>query len=115
MTLVFLVAVILVIAVIIAVAAGRFAGGMVPAISTVPPVRLPAAAQPLHPADLDDLRFQTVLRGYRMEQVDAALDRLREELVRQSEVCAHLQAQLDATALELALVREQRQAPGSEA
>ena len=32
------------------------------------------------PADVDKLRFSLGLRGYRMDQVDEVLDRLRDEL-----------------------------------
>jgi DivIVA domain-containing protein len=35
----------------------------------------------LTPGDLDGLRFDTALRGYRMSQVDAVIDRLRREIV----------------------------------
>ncbi len=34
----------------------------------------------LHPEDLQELRFDVGLRGYRMDQVDAVLERLGEEL-----------------------------------
>ncbi|ALE06792.1 hypothetical protein AL755_17215 [Arthrobacter sp. ERGS1:01] len=46
-------------------------------VSGLPPVLLPA--QPA-PADVDKLRFALGLRGYRMDQVDEVLDRLRDEL-----------------------------------
>ncbi|MEO3938248.1 DivIVA domain-containing protein [Dermatophilaceae bacterium Soc4.6] len=36
---------------------------------------------PLTAADLDELRFDTGLRGYRMAQVDRVVDRLRHEIV----------------------------------
>jgi DivIVA domain-containing protein len=37
---------------------------------------------PLRGEDLECLRFSGALRGYRMDQVDAVLDRLRDELDR---------------------------------
>lgn len=40
---------------------------------------------PLSPADLDAVRFPLALRGYRMAEVDAVLDRLRDELARARE------------------------------
>ena len=41
--------------------------------------RVPAG-RPLTAADLRRVRFSTALRGYRMAEVDALLDRLAEEL-----------------------------------
>jgi DivIVA domain-containing protein len=38
------------------------------------------ADRPLHAGDLADVRFTTALRGYRMEEVDALLARLRLQL-----------------------------------
>ena len=35
---------------------------------------------PLQPADVEDLRFSLAPRGYRMDEVDAVLDRLAAEL-----------------------------------
>ena len=69
-----------VVAAVAAVAAGRLPGGMPEPASTVPPVRLPD--RPLTGADVDDLRFVQALRGYRMDQVDDALDRLAGEIER---------------------------------
>ncbi|MEV8146197.1 DivIVA domain-containing protein [Specibacter sp. NPDC078709] len=46
-------------------------------VANLPPVLLPGAPQP---ADVDTLRFSLGLRGYRMDQVDEVLDRLRDEL-----------------------------------
>ena len=37
---------------------------------------------PLRPDDLDAVRFPLAVRGYRMADVDAVLDRLRDELAR---------------------------------
>ncbi|MFL6239532.1 MAG: DivIVA domain-containing protein [Actinomycetes bacterium] len=47
--------------------------------------RLPPSGVPMTPADVDGLRFGLAFRGYRMDQVDDALDRLREELDRRDE------------------------------
>jgi len=44
-----------------------------------PDVRVPAD-RPLRPDDLRRIRFSLALRGYRMSEVDALLDRLAEEL-----------------------------------
>lgn len=44
--------------------------------------------------DLDRLRFAVGLRGYRMDEVDEVLDRLREELRIRDERIAALQARL---------------------
>jgi DivIVA domain-containing protein len=40
----------------------------------------PALAEDFHASDLADLHFDTALRGYRMDQVDAVLDRLQDRL-----------------------------------
>ena len=47
-----------------------------------PDPRLPPVLLPEHPAagDVPRLRFSVALRGYRMDQVDAVLDRLAEAL-----------------------------------
>lgn len=44
---------------------------------TTPAIDLPAEAGP---ADVDALRFDTALRGYRMDQVDEALAVLRQRI-----------------------------------
>lgn len=51
--------------------------GMAVPVANLPPVLLPDAPEP---ADVDKLRFSLGLRGYRMDQVDEVLDRLRDEL-----------------------------------
>ncbi|MDQ0709484.1 DivIVA domain-containing protein [Arthrobacter woluwensis] len=54
-----------------------------------PAANLPAVLLPERPtpADVDRLRFSLGLRGYRMDQVDEVLDRLRDQLaVQQSEL-----------------------------
>lgn len=69
-----------VVAVIVAIALGRLPGGMPEPSSTVAPVRLPSG--PLAGTDVHGLRFAPALRGYRMDQVDDALDRLANEIDR---------------------------------
>lgn len=51
--------------------------GLAAPVANLPPVLLPAAPEP---GDVDRLRFSLGLRGYRMDQVDEVLDRLRDEL-----------------------------------
>ncbi|MBT1002906.1 DivIVA domain-containing protein [Paenarthrobacter sp. DKR-5] len=51
--------------------------GMSEPVPSLPPVLLPEHAAP---QDVDRLRFALGLRGYRMDQVDEVLDRLRDEL-----------------------------------
>lgn len=46
-------------------------------VANLPPVLLPGVPAP---ADVDKLRFSLGLRGYRMDQVDEVLDRLRDAL-----------------------------------
>ena len=46
-------------------------------VANLPPVLLPGEPAP---ADVDKLRFSLGLRGYRMDQVDEVLDRLRDAL-----------------------------------
>ncbi len=74
------------------VAAGRGAP-LQPAPPDRPPLALPAD-RPLVPADLAALRFAVALRGYRMDQVDAVLDRLAAELRDREDRIAALQARL---------------------
>jgi DivIVA domain-containing protein len=45
------------------------------------PVPLSGVEGPVHAADLANLRFPVVVRGYRMGAVDEVLDRLGDELV----------------------------------
>jgi DivIVA domain-containing protein len=58
-----------------------------------PPLGLPAGR--LAPDDLDALRFSSALRGYRMDQVDEVLDRLRDELIARDEHIAGLERELE--------------------
>lgn len=87
MTLLLLLLALAVVAGVAAVAAGLVTGGLDDPVSSVPPRGLPPG--PIHPGDLAQLRFAPALRGYRMDQVDAAIDRLAEEIDRlQAELAA---------------------------
>ncbi|WP_337061929.1 DivIVA domain-containing protein [Kineococcus sp. G2] len=80
-------------AVAAAVAAGRVGGGLGPATSTRPHRGLPDG--PVLAADVDEVRFSVALRGYRMDEVDAVLDRLREEIRERDEELAAWRAAED--------------------
>jgi DivIVA domain-containing protein len=68
-----------VVAVITAAAVlGRVDGSLADATTTMSHVPLPD--DQLTPDDIDALRFDTAMRGYRMSQVDAVVDRLRREI-----------------------------------
>lgn len=60
------------------VAVGRL-GGLAPAVPDRPDVRVPAG-RPLGAADLREVQFSVAVRGYRMDEVDALLARLAEEM-----------------------------------
>jgi DivIVA domain-containing protein len=60
------------------VATGR-GGAMAEVYDDRPDARVPADG-PLSAGDLEQVRFTTALRGYRMSEVDALLDRLVAEL-----------------------------------
>ncbi len=82
---------------ITAVAAGQ--GGTL-ALTAGDPRPLADHEGPVVAADLDGLRFPVVLRGYRMDAVDAVLDRLGTELAARDERIAELEnAGLDTTGL----------------
>jgi DivIVA domain-containing protein len=80
--LVYLLVVLAVAAVVFAVAAAAFGRGeeLAPLPPGATPTRLPPGE--LAGQDVRELRFQQVLRGYRMEEVDWVLDRLADELDR---------------------------------
>lgn len=80
MTLLQILVVLAVVAGVGAVAAGLVRGGLPDAESSVPQAPLPDG--PLTTDDLAAVRFSIGLRGYRMDEVDAALDRLSGELAR---------------------------------
>ncbi|HSN34753.1 MAG TPA: DivIVA domain-containing protein [Arthrobacter sp.] len=60
-------------------------------VANLPPVLLPAEAEP---SDIDRLRFAVGLRGYRMDQVDQVLDDLRDQLAARDRKIADLGAEL---------------------
>lgn len=78
MSLVLLLLAVVVVGVVAAVATGRIGGGLGQPVPTSPHRPLPPS--PVEPSDVDGLRFSLALRGYRMDEVDAALARLRDEL-----------------------------------
>ena len=77
MTWLFAVLVVVLMGGIAMVAAGR-GGPLAPAYDDRPDPQVPATG-PLGAADLRRVRFPIVLRGYRMADVDALLDRLAAE------------------------------------
>lgn len=80
--LVYLIVVVAVAAVVFGLAAVVFGRGeeLAPLPPGATPTRLPA--DEIGGDDVRELRFQQVLRGYRMEEVDWVLDRLADELDR---------------------------------
>lgn len=89
MSLVLLLVILAVIAGIAVVAAGRGEG-----LSAPDPDRSPRGALPAGDPtreDVDALRFTLALRGYRMDEVDAVIDRLLDELDRRDERIAELE------------------------
>jgi DivIVA domain-containing protein len=69
-----------VVAGVAAVAAGVVSGGLGEPAAPIPARALPEP--PLTGQDVADLRFVQAFRGYRMDQVDAAMDALAAELDR---------------------------------
>ncbi len=68
---------------------GVYGDGLEAPVAGLPPVLLPAIPVP---ADVDKVRFALGLRGYRMDQVDEVLDRLRDELAAKELRIAELEA-----------------------
>jgi DivIVA domain-containing protein len=90
-----LVAVLVVLAVVGVVAAvvvGAVHGGLDEPASTLPPSGLPEGD--LVPEDLAAVRFSLGFRGYRMDEVDAVLDRAQAELARAQTELAGRDAEL---------------------
>ncbi|HYN28952.1 MAG TPA: DivIVA domain-containing protein [Dermatophilaceae bacterium] len=84
-----------VVAVTLAAAAGRIhVDPMSDPVRSTPSTGLPP--EPLA-ADLDAVRFDTALRGYRMDQVDEVLDVLRGSLADRERQLADVRAELAAT------------------
>ena len=73
---------------VVALVLGLIGGGMGAATSSLSHEPLPD--DELHDSDLDELRFDVGLRGYRMTQVDGVVDRLRRELRERDEQIAVL-------------------------
>ena len=73
-------------------------------VANLPPVLLPAEAEP---ADVDRLRFAVGLRGYRMDQVDQVLDDLRDQLATKDRKIADLGAQLGRNGAQLGRKRHE--------
>lgn len=94
--LIYLLVVVVAAAVLFVVAATVFGRGeeLAPLPAGVTPTRLPVGA--IGPENVRDLRFQQVLRGYRMEEVDWALARLADELERVTAERDHAAALLAA-------------------
>lgn len=87
--------VLVVLALVAAVAAfvgGRLPGGLPEPTSTLPDVELPQRA--VATEDVDAIRFSVGFRGYRMDEVDAVLDRLGLELGAREEEIRELRQQL---------------------
>ena len=90
MTLLQILVVLAVIGAVGAVAAGVVHGGLPQPTSSVPETALPDGA--LTAQDLSDLRFPLGLRGYRMREVDAVIDRLARELAERDAEIERLRA-----------------------
>lgn len=56
----------------------------------------PGLPDVVHPGDVDNLRFDTALRGYRIDQVDEVLDRLRDRIGEQETMIRALRADASA-------------------
>ena len=78
MTWFFAVLIVLLLGAVAVVAAGR-GGSLGPSYDDRADVRLPAD-RPVSGADLRALRFNTAVRGYRTDEVDALLERLADQL-----------------------------------
>ncbi|WP_427018783.1 DivIVA domain-containing protein [Pseudarthrobacter sp. P1] len=84
--------------------AGDVPDGLAEPVANLPPVLLPLEPAP---GDVDRLRFSLGLRGYRMDQVDEVLDRLRDQLAAKDERIAALEAATgDAAAGDATAARE---------
>jgi DivIVA domain-containing protein len=89
---------VIVVAVIVFLVAAAAAGRgdrMGPPTLDRPPLELPAD-RALLPDDVGALRLSVAFRGYRMDEVDEALDRIQEELSRRDARIAELERQLGA-------------------
>jgi DivIVA domain-containing protein len=77
----FIVVAVLVVGVFAAMAAGRL--GYDPMAPATTSQRDPGLTDHFAAADVSNLHFDTALRGYRMDQVDAVLDRLQDRIAEQ--------------------------------
>jgi len=85
--------VVLLVGLAVAVALGRLpTEAVLPPVTTAAFRGLPRGG--VDPEDLDDLRFDQVLRGYRMDQVDEVVDRLRDELASRDAEIARLRGEV---------------------
>lgn len=64
---------------VVAIASGRHRSSMADFPPDTVPRNLPED-RPVFPSDVERVRFDLALRGYRMDQVDEVLDRLADEL-----------------------------------
>lgn len=76
---------VLVIGLVVAGVVGTWGGHMDPPVRTSPFQPLPDSFEP---EQIDALRFDQTLRGYRMGQVDDTLDRLRDEIAQRDRLLA---------------------------
>lgn len=87
--------------VVIGLAAAAFIG-RIPMTPMDEPTRTtpfePLRDGPVDADDIDGLRFDQTLRGYRMNQVDEVLDRMRDELLDRDHEISRLRAELEARA-----------------
>ncbi len=91
-TLVFVLAGIVVVAVVALLAVGRL--GELPDVDPDrPPTAMPEGRL-VEPSDVDAVRFTVGMRGYRMDEVDEVLDRLVAEVAVRDERIAELEARV---------------------
>ncbi len=64
-----------------------------PMSNAVSSVADPGLPDVVHPGDVDNVRFDTALRGYRIDQVDEVLDRLRDRIREQETMIRALRAE----------------------
>lgn len=82
---------VLVIGLVVAGVVGWYGGHLDPPVRTSPFEPLP---ERFEPGQIDTLRFDQTLRGYRMGQVDDTLDRLRDELAERDRLLAERDARI---------------------
>lgn len=80
MSLLLVLAAVVTVGVVVGVVAGVVGGGLAPPARERPRAGLHAPLGHLGEHDVAALRLSTAVRGYRMDEVDAVLDRLRAEL-----------------------------------